>query len=242
MDEYRDYPLSYIERREFDAAKRKQMAEAGTAMSDGSFPIAACEDVTFALRSLGRTAKPRAGVVSHILKQGKALGCKTPPSLKSKAAAIERYLDRQVLRTRANDVDLAHIRTLADNPIDRPGYIPSEIWRTLPPEQRTVRAEATRRIIERNYAQAVEDAEMTGWRVRPNQYNPDEFYFTKRFSTRGEIDGVSIRAILVRREDSVDWELRAMSGFASGSIAERLPNGIVRHTIKDRVKLPLLEG
>lgn len=242
MDQYNDYPLAYVLRRQFDTAKREKMAEAGTAMKDGSFPIGNCEDVTNALRSLGRTSKPRGEVIPHIRTRAKSLGCEMTPALKEKAAAIERYLDRLELRAQANEVDMAHIRTLGDNPIDRPNYIPSEIWKTLPPNHRTVRAEATRRIIERKYAQAVEDAEMSGWRVARNHYNPEEFYFSKRFPIQGEINDVVVRAILVRRVESLDWCLRAMSGFASGTIAQLLPEGIIRHTIKYRTSLPFVEA
>lgn len=242
MDQFNDYPISYVERRGFDMAKRQEMAKAGTAMSDGSFPIADGNDVTFALRSLGRTSQPRSGVIAHIRKRAKELGFKMTPALKRKSATIQRYLDRKVLRSQSNEVDKQHIRTLADNPIHRPDYISSEVWRSLPPEQRTVQAEASRRIVERNYAQAVEDAEMSGWRVSRHYYSPDDYYFTKRFPRPGEDKGVLVRAIMVRRVDSVEWELLAMSEFASSSIARMLPSDIVQHKSTGLAITPLIEG
>ena len=242
MDQFNDYPLSYVERREFDIAKRNEMAQAGTAMSDGSFPIATGEDVTIALRSLGRTSKPRSGVIAHIRKRAKAIGYEMSPALKRKAATIDRYMERMVLRSQANEVDKQHIHVLADNPIHRPDSVSSEVWRSLPLEQRTVRGEASYRIVERNYAQAVEDAEMNGWRVSRHYYSPDEYYFTKRFSRPGEDKGVLVRAIMVRRVDSVDWNLMAMSDFASSSIARMLPSDIIQHKVNDRSKIPLLKG
>lgn len=65
--------------RDFPSATRKRMAKAGTAMPDGSFPIANCEDAKNARQAIGR-ANPsrRAAVKAHIAKRERALGCAKP--------------------------------------------------------------------------------------------------------------------------------------------------------------------
>jgi len=53
------------------------MAKAGTAMPDGSYPIADCEDVANARQSIGRSPEGRRSAVqAHINKRARALGCK----------------------------------------------------------------------------------------------------------------------------------------------------------------------
>jgi hypothetical protein len=61
----------------YDAASRKRMAKEGTALPDGSYPIANCEDAMNARRAIGR-ANPadRGKVRSHINSRERALGCK----------------------------------------------------------------------------------------------------------------------------------------------------------------------
>jgi hypothetical protein len=66
IDGFKDYP----------AAKRRKMAKAGTAMPDGSYPIADCEDVSNARQAIGRSAPSRrAAVQAHINKRARTLGC-----------------------------------------------------------------------------------------------------------------------------------------------------------------------
>ncbi len=64
--------------REFDTAKRKELAKKGHAMSDGSYPIENCSDAANAIRAQGRgqTKSSQAKVVAHIKRRVKALGCK----------------------------------------------------------------------------------------------------------------------------------------------------------------------
>ena len=59
--------------REFDAKKRKAMADSGTAMPDGSFPIANVEDLRNAIQAIGRAKDPDAAK-RHIRKRARALG------------------------------------------------------------------------------------------------------------------------------------------------------------------------
>jgi len=59
--------------REFDAAKRRAMADRGTAMPDGSFPISNVEDLRNAIQAIGRAKDPEA-VKRHIRKRARALG------------------------------------------------------------------------------------------------------------------------------------------------------------------------
>ena len=86
----------YFEKKEFSEAKRKEMAEAGTAMKDGSFPIESAKDVENAVHDWGRTgSKPE--VKAHIIARAKAIGAEASlpdgwiekkDSKEEKAAAI----------------------------------------------------------------------------------------------------------------------------------------------------------
>ena len=62
--------------RNYDAATRKKMAKNGTAMPDGSFPIADREDLANAIQSIGRAKNPDAAR-RHIRKRAKALGAES---------------------------------------------------------------------------------------------------------------------------------------------------------------------
>jgi hypothetical protein len=67
----------YSDLKEYPQETRKRMAKSGTAMPDGSYPIADCEDVNNARRAIGRTPPARrAAVRRHIAKRANALGCK----------------------------------------------------------------------------------------------------------------------------------------------------------------------
>ena len=59
--------------RVYDAAARKRMAKAGTALPDGSFPIADLEDLRNAIQAIGRASDP-AAAKAHIKKRARALG------------------------------------------------------------------------------------------------------------------------------------------------------------------------
>ena len=229
------------ERTPFTAEQKRAMIAKGEAMPDGSFPIASCNDVGNVVMSLGRTVNPTQDVVKHITRRARALGCRLPIRVSDKMHAVERYVDRKQHRKAANATDFQHIATIGDTPIYRPEHIESEIWRGLIPDQRTVKAESIRRIIERNYAQAVEDAEMSGWKPRKSIYDPQEYYFTKRWPTGDpRAPEVTVRSVLVRESDSLDWQLRPVSSFASGTLAEKMPAGIIRHVKKDRINVPLM--
>lgn len=56
----------------FSTADRKSMAKAGTAMADGSFPIATKEDLQHAISTFG-LAKDPAAAKAWIIKRAKAL-------------------------------------------------------------------------------------------------------------------------------------------------------------------------
>lgn len=67
---------AYLElSRKFSAEKRKQLAQEGKALADGSFPIVNLTDLKNAVSAWGR-ANPsdRQKVKRHILKRAKALG------------------------------------------------------------------------------------------------------------------------------------------------------------------------
>ena len=62
-----------IEKRKFDAAQRRKLAEEGKALPDGSFPIDSRGDLSNALQAIGR-AKNRARVLRHIRARAKDMG------------------------------------------------------------------------------------------------------------------------------------------------------------------------
>jgi hypothetical protein len=101
-----------------------------------------------------------------------------PLATKMREEVMAGYVKRKEVRTKLNDVDYALIERMGDQEIIRPDRFSTITWRTMPPSQKNVRAEATRRIIERNYAQSVEDAQVAGWKAKKNHYQPDEFYFS----------------------------------------------------------------
>lgn len=60
--------------RDFTTAERKQAAESGVAMPDGSFPIKTRQDLENAVHDIGRANDPEAAK-KHIIARAKALGC-----------------------------------------------------------------------------------------------------------------------------------------------------------------------
>lgn len=61
-----------MDKREFSGGQRERMAESGTAMPDGSFPIASRADLMNAIRSVGR-AKDYGAARAHIIRRARAL-------------------------------------------------------------------------------------------------------------------------------------------------------------------------
>jgi len=62
-----------LEKRDPSTKERQRMAEAGTAMPDGSFPIANATDLRNAIQSVGR-AKDYSAAKKHIINRARALG------------------------------------------------------------------------------------------------------------------------------------------------------------------------
>jgi hypothetical protein len=62
-----------MEKRDYSAATRRRMAEEGTAMRDGSFPIANETDLRNAIQSVGRASDYDAAR-RHIIRRARALG------------------------------------------------------------------------------------------------------------------------------------------------------------------------
>jgi hypothetical protein len=75
-----------MNKREFSGATRERMAESGTAMPDGSFPIASRSDLMNAIRSVGR-AKNYDAAKQHIIRRARALNAMDmlPEDWKNKA-------------------------------------------------------------------------------------------------------------------------------------------------------------
>lgn len=88
------------QRKDYSQDDRDKMAKAGTALPDGSFPIADEDDLKNAIQAFGR-AKDPAAAKAHIIKRAKALGLASliPDSWGQKNEA---------------DVDLEHRKALAD--------------------------------------------------------------------------------------------------------------------------------
>ena len=63
-----------VDFKDYSPEQRKKMAKDGSAMPDGSFPIADCEDLKNAIQSIGR-ASDEGAAKAHIKKRKKALGC-----------------------------------------------------------------------------------------------------------------------------------------------------------------------
>lgn len=64
--------------KDYTPEQREKMAKAGTALPDGSFPIADCEDLSNAIQAIGR-AKDQDKAKAHIKKRKNALGCDDVP-------------------------------------------------------------------------------------------------------------------------------------------------------------------
>lgn len=64
--------------KDYTPEQREKMAKAGTALPDGSFPIADCEDLSNAIQAIGR-AKDQDKAKAHIKKRKSALGCEDVP-------------------------------------------------------------------------------------------------------------------------------------------------------------------
>lgn len=58
----------------FSAAQRRQLADSGAAMADGSYPIRNQADLDNAIQAIGRGSAPHADIRAHIVKRAKALG------------------------------------------------------------------------------------------------------------------------------------------------------------------------
>jgi hypothetical protein len=65
--------LAELEKREFSVEQRKELAEKGHALPDGSFPIVNSGDLKNAIQAFGR-AKNKAKVARHIKRRARALG------------------------------------------------------------------------------------------------------------------------------------------------------------------------
>jgi hypothetical protein len=61
-----------LEKKEFSEEKRKQLADKGHALPDGSFPIENVQDLHNAIQSIGRAKNP-AEAKAHIIRRAKAL-------------------------------------------------------------------------------------------------------------------------------------------------------------------------
>lgn len=99
------------EARNVSTKERKKLAKSGSAMSDGSYPIANKQDLKNAIQAFGR-ASNKAAVKAHIIKRAKALGATNllPQGWTSDGAALVECPDEycgRVFRHEALFVDHA---------------------------------------------------------------------------------------------------------------------------------------
>ena len=114
----------------------------------------------------------------------------------------------------------------SDHPARRPDGIGSVEWAKLPIEERTVGAVVWRRHCLRSYAEAVEDAVLSGWKAEKNPHRGSEWIFKSWVETP---DGWQlVRGILVRLVDKSDWYMKEVSRGASLSLAIRVAPDEVR--------------
>ena len=105
--------MELVEKREFSDKKRKELADKGHAMPDGSFPIENTTDLHNAIQAIGR-AKDYAKAKSHIISRARALGAtkllpeewkiqkfmdevKTVPVLSFNVLKLDTIIDEKVL-------------------------------------------------------------------------------------------------------------------------------------------------
>lgn len=74
MTEFKTYK-NFITEKEFSVNKRKELADKGFALPDGSFPIENKNDIENAIQAYGR-AKNQSDAAKHIAKRAKELGLK----------------------------------------------------------------------------------------------------------------------------------------------------------------------
>jgi len=79
-----------LAKREFSTEERERMSDAGTAMPDGSYPIANRSDLRNAIQAFGRAKNPEQ-TKKHIMRRARALGLEDmiPENWKSKTKAAE---------------------------------------------------------------------------------------------------------------------------------------------------------
>ena len=79
-----------LAKREFSTEQRERMSDAGTAMPDGSYPIANRSDLKNAIQAFGRAKNPEQAK-KHIMRRARALGLEDmiPENWKSKTKAVE---------------------------------------------------------------------------------------------------------------------------------------------------------
>lgn len=220
---------SYQERREYSQEERERMAKSGAAMPHGGFPVANCQDVQNAVQAIGR-AKDRSATITHIVKRARALDCmqhvpekwlnggETTKSLIPVQRVSEAWLERTALRAAESMADeMITTQVPWHQEIDRPDYVPSDTWNRLPLSERTLGAEMTRRQVERNYHQAVDNMVANGWNTRPMPLNPSEYEFRRYVQREDEV--VLERAILVRHPSETQWQPLVVSQFAQSSSA-----------------------
>ncbi len=112
------------------------------------------------------------------------------------------------------------------HPARRPDDVSSVEWSALPLEEKTVGAVVWRQHCIRNYAEAVENAVLDGWKAEKNPHRRTEWIFKSWVDTP---DGWQlVRGILVRRADKPDWYMREVSRGASLSLAIRVAPDEVR--------------
>jgi cation transport regulator ChaB len=238
---------SMVERKEFSDPLREKLAKEGKAMPGGGYPIESEKDLHDAIKAIGR-AKNRAATIRHIIKRAKALGLmKAIPEdwvaeVKSLAEVVRadpgEILIRRIAREQEglNDVQITK-RGLATAEAIRPAYIGSDVWRAMPPQERTYGSILRRRAVSREYHEAVDQMLENGWEARRNPNRSEEMIFRGYVQTP---DGPTfVRSILVRRRGSMKWYPREVSRGVFASTSIRLAPDEVRYRGIEFTTLPV---
>lgn len=213
-------PSEYTER------QMKALIAAGRALPGGRVPIVHRADVAAAVGAYIAANAADAQVVAHIITRAGSLGAleELPDTWLNMGTVPliervdEKWISATVERVLTTMDDLAWLERIGEETkITRPGHIESMRWRSLPPIERTARAEYLRRFVKRMYAQAVDDMRVAGWDAKPLHRGSHEMEF-KRFIDHEE-GPLLQRTILIRKVGSKVWRPREISRGASMSSA-----------------------
>jgi len=189
-----------IMKRDYSADERENMAEAGQAMEDGSFPIKDKADLKNAIQSIGRASDP-AKARAHIIRRAKALGSTEllPEEWIKGDSKMSKTVEQLETELTALKAENAVLKTERDTAIAKADKAKADCDAAMEGEEKAKKAlsEATDEVIK------VEDTE-----VRKSEVGPAQFALTKA---------------LIDKADKATFEKRAQDEFPHlvGTSAEK---------------------